>query len=57
MSKQHIKLSVGAAVVVAAIAYLMFSGTTGRTAYFLTVPELHQKLLTFQGEPVLWLGK
>ena len=57
MSKQHIKLSVGATVVVAAIAYLMFSGTTGRTAYFLTVPELHQKLLAFQGEPVRVAGK
>jgi cytochrome c-type biogenesis protein CcmE len=57
MLKQHIKLSVGAIVVVAAIAYLMFSGTTGSTAYFLTVQELHQKLLTFQGEPVRVAGK
>jgi cytochrome c-type biogenesis protein CcmE len=57
MLKQHIKLSVGATVVVAAIAYLMFSGTTGSTAYFLTVQELHQKLLTFQGEPVRVAGK
>jgi cytochrome c-type biogenesis protein CcmE len=57
MSKQHIKLSIGAAVVVAAIAYLMFSGTTGSTAYFLTVPELHQKGLTLQGVPVRVAGK
>ncbi len=57
MLKQHIKLSVGATVVVAAIAYLMFSGTTGSTAYFLTVQELHQKLLTFQGEPIRVAGK
>jgi cytochrome c-type biogenesis protein CcmE len=57
MSKQHIKLSIGAIVVVAAIAYLMFSGTTGSTAYFLTVPELHQKLLTLQGESVRVAGK
>jgi cytochrome c-type biogenesis protein CcmE len=57
MSKQHIKLSIGAAVVVAAVAYLMFSGTTGSTAYFLTVPELHQKGLTLQGVPVRVAGK
>jgi cytochrome c-type biogenesis protein CcmE len=57
MSKQHVKLSIGAAVVVAAVAYLMFSGTTGNTAYFLTVPELHQKILTLQGEPVRVAGK
>jgi cytochrome c-type biogenesis protein CcmE len=57
MSKQHVKLSVGAAVVVAAIAYLMFSGTTGSTAYFLTVQELHPKLLAFQGEPIRVAGK
>lgn len=57
MSQQHIKLSIGAAVVVAAVAYLMFSGTTGSTAYFLTVPELHQKVLTLQGVPVRVAGK
>jgi cytochrome c-type biogenesis protein CcmE len=57
MSKQHIKLSIGAAVVVAAIAYLMFSGTTASTAYFLTVPELHQKLAALQGESVRVAGK
>lgn len=57
MSKQHIKLSIGAAVVVAAIAYLMFAGTSGSTAYFLTVPELHQKLSTLQGEPIRVAGK
>jgi cytochrome c-type biogenesis protein CcmE len=57
MSKQHIKLSIGAAVVVAAIAYLMFSGTTGNTAYFLTVPELQQKLSTLQGGSVRVAGK
>jgi cytochrome c-type biogenesis protein CcmE len=57
MSKQHIKLSIGAAVVVAAIVYLMFSGTSGSTAYFLTVPELQQKMSTLQGEPIRVAGK
>jgi cytochrome c-type biogenesis protein CcmE len=57
MSKQHIKLSIGAAVVVAAIAYLMFSGAVGNTAYFLTVPELQQKLSTLQGGSVRVAGK
>jgi cytochrome c-type biogenesis protein CcmE len=57
MSKQHMKLSIGAAVVVAAIAYLMFSGTTGSTAYFLTVPEAHKKLSALQGESVRVAGK
>ncbi len=57
MSKQHIKLAVGAGVVVAAIAYLMFSGTTASTAYFLTVPELQQKLTTLRGQPVRVAGK
>ena len=57
MSKQHIKLSIGAAVVVAAIAYLMFSGATGSTAYFVTVPELQQKLASFRGESLRVAGK
>lgn len=57
MSKQHVKLTIGAAVVVAAMAYLMFSGTTGNTAYFLTVPELQQKAATLRGESVRVAGK
>jgi cytochrome c-type biogenesis protein CcmE len=57
MSKQHVKLAIGAAVVVAAVAYLMFSGATGNTAYFLTVPELQQKFTTLQGEPLRVAGK
>lgn len=57
MSKQHIKLSVGAAVIVAAVAYLMFSGATGNTAYFLTVPELQHKLTTLYGAPLRVAGK
>jgi cytochrome c-type biogenesis protein CcmE len=57
VSKQHIKLSIGAAVVVAAVAYLMFSGATGNTAYFVTVEELQHRLATFQGEPLRVAGK
>jgi cytochrome c-type biogenesis protein CcmE len=57
VSKQHVKLTIGAAVVVAAIAYLMFAGTTASTAYFLTVPELQQRAATLQGESVRVAGK
>jgi cytochrome c-type biogenesis protein CcmE len=57
VSKQHVKVAIGATVVVAAIAYLMFSGTTGSAVYFLTVPELQQKVVTLQGEPVRVAGK
>ena len=57
MSKQHIKVGIGAAVVLAAIAYLMFSSTTASTAYFLTVPELQQRVATLHGEAVRVAGK
>lgn len=57
MTKQHIKLSIGAAVVVAAIAYLMFSGSTGSTAYYLTVSELREQFVTLRGEPLRVTGK
>ena len=57
MSKQHIKLSIGAIVVVAAVAYLMFSGTTASTAFYLTVPELHERASALQGEAVRVSGK
>lgn len=57
VSKQHIKLSIGATVVVAAVAYLMFSGTTASTAFFLTVPELQERVLTLQGKAVRVAGK
>jgi len=57
VSKQHIKLSIGATVVVLAIAYLMFSGTTASSAFFLTVPELQERVSTLQGEAVRVAGK
>jgi cytochrome c-type biogenesis protein CcmE len=57
VSKQHIKLSIGAAVIVAAIGYLMFSGATGNTAYFFTVPELQQQAASVQGEAIRVAGK
>lgn len=53
----HIKLSVGIVIIVAAVAYLMFSGAVGSTVYFLTVPEVQQKLPTLRGEPVRIAGK
>lgn len=57
MSKHHIKLAIGASVIIAAIGYLMFSGATGNTAYYLTVPELHQKLAQVQGTALRVSGK
>ena len=57
MSKQHVKLSVGVVVIVTSIAYLIFSGATGSTMYFLTVPEVQQKLTTLKGEPIRVSGK
>jgi cytochrome c-type biogenesis protein CcmE len=57
VSKQHVKLSVGVVVIVASIAYLIFSGATGSTMYFLTVPEVQQKLTTLKGEPIRVAGK
>jgi cytochrome c-type biogenesis protein CcmE len=57
VSKQHIKLSIGAAVVVAAMAYLVLSGSTGSTAYFLTVPEVQQRFASLYDEPLRVAGK
>lgn len=57
MSKQHVKLSIGAAIIVAAIGYLMFSGATGNTAYFFTVPELQQQVNKVQGTAIRVAGK
>ena len=57
MSKQHVKLSVGVVVIVTSIAYLIFSGATGSTMYFLTVPEVQQKLTSLTGEPIRVSGE
>jgi len=57
VSKQHVKLSVGVVVIVTSIAYLIFSGATGSTMYFLTVPEVQQKLTSLKGEPIRVSGK
>lgn len=57
MSKHHIKLAIGAAVIVAAIGYLMFSGATGNTAYFFTVPELQSQAHAVQGTAIRVAGK
>lgn len=57
MPKQHVKLSIGAAIIVAAIGYLMFSGATGNTAYFFTVPELQQQVNKVQGTAIRVAGK
>ena len=44
-------------MVVVAIGYLMFSGATGNTAYFFTVPELQQQAEAVQGEAIRVAGK
>jgi len=55
--KQHVKLSIGVLVIVASMAYLIFSGSTGGTRYFLTVPEVQQKFTTLKGAPIRVAGK
>ena len=57
MSKQHIKLGIGAAVIVAAVGYLMFSGAAENTAYFMTVPELNERRVEVQGSALRVAGK
>ena len=57
MSKQHVKLSIGVAIIVASMVYLMFSGATGSTMYYMTVPELHQQVAAMQGEAIRVSGK
>ena len=44
MSTHHVKVAIGMTVIVAAVAYLLLSGTTASTMYFLTVPEVQQQL-------------
>ncbi len=57
MSKQHIKLAIGAVIVVSAIGYLMFSGSTGNTAFFMTVPELQAQTKDMRGAALRIAGK
>ena len=57
MSRQHVKLSIGVVVIVTSVAYLIFSGATGSMMYFLTLPEVQQKLITLKGEPIRVSGK
>ena len=48
MSPHHMKVAIGMTVIVAAVAYLLLSGTTASTVYFLTVPEVQQQLSALQ---------
>ena len=48
MSTHHVKVAIGMVVIVAAVAYLLLSGTTASTVYFLTVPEVQQQLSALQ---------
>jgi cytochrome c-type biogenesis protein CcmE len=57
VSKQHIKLAIGAVIVVAAIGYLMFSGSSGNTAFFMTVPELQAQTQDMRGAALRVAGK
>jgi cytochrome c-type biogenesis protein CcmE len=57
VSKQHVKLAIGVVVIISAVAYLMFSGATGNTMYFLTVPEVQQRFASLQGEAIRVAGK
>jgi cytochrome c-type biogenesis protein CcmE len=57
VSKHHVKLSIGVLVIVASIAYLILSGSVGSTMYFMTVPEVQQKLSSLRGESIRVAGK
>ena len=48
MSTHHVKVAIGMVVIVAAVAYLLLSGTTASAVYFLTVPEVQQQLSALQ---------
>ena len=48
MSTHHVKVAIGVTVIVAAVAYLLLSGTTTSTMYFLTVPEVQHQLSALQ---------
>ena len=48
MSTHHVKVAIGMTVIVTAVAYLLLSGTTASTVYFLTVPEVQQQLSVLQ---------
>ena len=48
MSPHHVKVAIGMTVIVAAVVYLLLSGTTASTVYFLTVPEVQQQLSVLQ---------
>src|SRR5215813_4188507 len=48
MSTHHVKVAIGMTVIVAAVAYLLLSGTTASTVYFLTVPEVQQQWAALQ---------
>ena len=48
MSTHHVKVAIGMTVIVAAVAYLLLSGTTTSTMYFLTVPEVQHQLSILQ---------
>jgi cytochrome c-type biogenesis protein CcmE len=48
VSTQHVKVAIGMTVIVAAVAYLLLSGTTASTVYFLTVPEVRQQWSALQ---------
>ena len=48
MSTHHIKVAIGMVVIVAAVAYLLLSGTTASAVYFLTVPEVQQQWSALQ---------
>ena len=48
MSTHHVKVAIGIIVIVTAVAYLLLSGTTASTVYFLTVPEVQQQWSVLQ---------
>ena len=43
MSQHYVKVAIGMTVITVAVVYLLLSGTTADTMYFLTVPKVQQR--------------
>ena len=56
MKKNSVKLLIGGLLVAFGIAYLMYTGIQGSTAYYLTIEEFLEQQETFAGEGIRIAG-
>lgn len=54
---KHIKSVVGGVIIVLTVVYLIYAGTAGNSAYFLTVDELYAKGTAVENRTVRVAGK